>query len=329
MIARFCIAVAVVLAAQMPSAAPARPVFSLSETASLAQTLTTASDPALLEWSCGRLVTSLMQENLDGSPPSRNPQRDASFAAIRTFLQSSRPARARVACARRLYGVRYPLRDVSNGRTVASAYGDLADEVVLGMLSDPLPGVRAGAAGAMWSSTVSKDGHVLLLQAQADSSPEVVAACLKNMASPMNADIAANHDGGLYDRTIERMLRSDDAVIVGGALHAYVARHGTGADSTLRRFTVDKRPLVRREAIDAYAGFPIFSDAMARFMESRLNDPDPAVRVAVYDRLFQMGDHRALPALERIAQTAPTKAQRTAARDAAVSIRTETPPSFR
>ena len=274
-----------------------------------------ASGSDILSAACNRLVIPLFNVTLTRtiSGPA-----DANLSAMTTFILSGHDTRARIHCAMRLASVQKLHAD-----SAKSAYARAANGVVLRMFELANPAIRKGAADALWGTVYPQNGRALLHHARNDPSPVVAATSFHNLLYPMEADIRLSHDGARYRDAISRGLKSRHDAVVAGALSAYAEYHRSGADPLLRRYAVDKRRIVRRGAIDAYDLVMRINPGMVRFVESRLNDPDTAVRDSVMLALFRWGDHHALAKIASLARTAPTAAERSSARKYEAALRTQ------
>jgi hypothetical protein len=288
----------------------------------IATTETVAADAAILRHAsnarqlidaCGRLVSSLFVTTPIFFTVHASADGEAALAAMKAFVLSGHNTPARIRCARYLGNTSIVSYEPASFSKSYSPYADRANAVVLALFDDPNATVRAGAAKALWGIRSAKDGQALLQEANTDPAPAVVAASFTNMFWGMKADISASHDEQAYDSAISRGLHSKDQDVIAGALTAYAALHGIDADETLRTYALDKRSTVRLGAITAYDSMMAYNKAITNFLESRLSDPDIDVRDRVMLELMRMGDTHALPAIEELARTAPTAAERASA----------------
>lgn len=261
---------------------------------------------------CRNLTSALYVTVPAGTSGRSSPNGDAAFAAMTMFVQAGHDTQARVRCARYLGNISLVGIEPPNLKTY-SPYADQAIAVLFGLFKDRDPLIRAGAAKALWAIRSPAVGQALLHQANTDPSPIVVGAAFQTMFWAMKADVAATHDAQAYDDSIARGLRSKSSEIVVGALSAYGALHGIQADPTLRKYALDKRPAVREGAVAAFESMMAYNTSITDFLESRLSDPDINVRDRVMLELMRMGDTHALPAIQRLARTAPTAGERASA----------------
>ncbi|HET9393078.1 MAG TPA: HEAT repeat domain-containing protein [Candidatus Rubrimentiphilum sp.] len=278
-----------------------------------AATLQHSSNSQQLIDACRNLTSALYVTVPIGTSGQSSPNGDAALAAMTKFVQSGHNTQARVRCARYLGNISLVGMEPPNLKTY-SPYADQAIAVLFALFKDRDPLIRAGAANALWGIRSPAVGQALLHLANTDPSPIVVGAAFQTMFWAMKADIAANHDAQAYDDSIARGLRSIDSDVVVGALSAYGALHGFQANSVLRTYAAsDKRPAVREGAIAAFESMMEWNKSITDFLESRLSDPDINVRDRVMLELMRFGDYHALPAIQRLAKTAPTAQERASA----------------
>ncbi len=262
---------------------------------------------------CASLVPALFVTTPILVKATSSPNGDAALAALKTFLLTGHNNAARIRCARRVASAYMQSVDPAHFSVTYSPYAEQANAAILAMFGDRDPDVRVGAAYALWGLSSAIDGRALLQHANSDPSPAVVAASFQNMFWGMKTDVAASHDEKAYDDAIARGLDSSNPDVIAGALTAYSALHGLAADTALRRYARDKRATVRLGAIAAYDAMMAYNTSIMRFLESRLRDPNIDVRDRVMLELMRMGDEHAIPAIENLARTAPTAAERASA----------------
>lgn len=285
--------------------------------------LARASSPAILIAACNRLVAALGATTPYGVPPPRDPERDADAAAVIAFLHSAHDAATRGQCARD-FAARTTQHAVDIGKSEwHSAYGVDAIDAVITLLHAPQTVMRLAACKALAGMQLPPVGPALLHVAQTDTEPHVKEAAFRSLPWPMRNDIALTHDAAKYRRAIAAALRANDPVVVPGALVAIAGLDGLTADPTLRTFARSPNATTRAAAIDAYDAMMAFNPSIVHFIESRLSDPSPIVRTSVMERLFMMADHHAIPAIRRLAATAPTKAERKSAADFARAVQSQ------
>ncbi|MDQ6943904.1 MAG: hypothetical protein M3169_15505 [Candidatus Eremiobacteraeota bacterium] len=204
-----------------------------------------------------------------------------------------------------------------------SAYGTDATDAVLTLLHAPEAEMRIAACKALYGMRPRPVGRALLRVAQTDADPRVKAAAFRSLHWPMRADIIATHDAASYRRAIATALYANDPIVVPGALLALAGLDGLNADRTLRIFAGSPNATIRAGAIDAYDAMMTYDPSIERFIESRLTDPSPVVRDAVMRRLFMMADHHAIPAIQTLARTAPTKSERKSAAEFARAVQSQ------
>lgn len=298
-----------VLAAILSAAVPAN-----ASTNSDILALERAAPPAAQIAACHRLATPVMLAVSKGERPSKLAAEN--LHALRRFALSENNAAARIRCGRYLANVA-----MMSGSQTDNPYAVASNDVVLAMLEDPNPEIRAGAAKDLWGTSFPANARALLKHALHDPMPAVAAASYLNLHWPMLADIAASRDRALYADAVAQGLKSKQDIIVGAALSAYVDLHLGDADSFLRTYALDRRPLVRLGAIDAYDRVTRVTQSMVRFVESRLRDTDKDVRESAMLRVFRWGDHDAVPQLEQLARTASTADERATAREYVVAMK--------
>lgn len=287
-------------------------------------TLATSSNTAALVKACSTLQPALWESIPAGSQPKHTPDGDAAMRALSHFLIGQGNPKARISCLRFVRNLSTSVYSGDIKTKSASAYvADVSLTLRRMLRDDPSPAMRVAAAQAMWGSAYPDDGVALLQSAGHDSSPAVRAAAFRNMMWPARADIKRTNDLASYDAAIGAALKSPDAQIVGGALIAQASLHGLAADAATRPFAFDRRPLVRESAIDAYGYMQSVNVSEECFIESRLNDPDPNVRGSVMQRLFEVGDHAAVPAIEKLAAGAPTADERKEAAEYVRAFKTQ------
>ncbi|HEV2261920.1 MAG TPA: HEAT repeat domain-containing protein [Candidatus Rubrimentiphilum sp.] len=274
-----------------------------------------SANPQQLIDACKALVPKISIENSE-----------AAFAAVKQFILSGHNTHARNACARTLSTISILSFGRDKNSRNYSPYVSRANDVLLTMLENRNPAIRVGAANAMWGALIADDGRALLRHANGDSDQAVVAASLQNMHWGMVADVAITHDAQAYDNAIARSLHSGDEDILIAALSAYGGLHRLGAVPLLSRYALDKRPAVRAGAIAAFGAMQMYNKQVLAFIESRLADPNIDVRYAVMLQLMRFGDSNALPAIEKLARTAPTAKERASAAEYAKAIAQETAP---
>ena len=286
-------------------------------------TLARVSSPPILIAACSRLVVALGATTAWNAPAPRDVGRDADAVAIVAFLHSRKDVATRARCARDL-AVQTNLRLVEVTRTERhSAYGPDAIAAIITLLTASDAKVRIAASKALYGMQSTPIGPALLRVAQCDADPRVKDAAFRALPWPMRADVAATDDAGAYRRAIASALRANDPIVVPGALVALAGLDGLNADRTLRRFAGSPNVTIRAGAIDAYDAMMAYNPSIVRFMESRLTDPSPVVRDAVMSRLFMMADYHAIPAIRRLAATAPTRAERKSAAEFARAVQSQ------
>jgi HEAT repeat protein len=284
-------------------------------------TLKTSSDTRQLFDACNRLVSSLFVTTPILAKVSSSPNGPAALAALKTFVLSGRNSVARIRCARPLAQATMQSVDPAHFSVTYSPYAEQANAIVLSLFGDPDPEIRVGAANALWGIHNAIDGRALLMHANSDPSPIVVAASFRNLLWGMQADIAASDNAKSYDDAIARGLHSRHEDVISGALTAYASLHSLQADPVLRRYALDRRAGVRLGAITAYDFMMAYNKSIMAFLETRLSDPSVDVRDRVMLELMRMGDEHALPAIDKIARTAPTAEERASAAAYARTIR--------
>lgn len=288
----------------------------------IAATENVAADAAILKHTsntqqlidaCSRLLSPLFVTTPIIYTAHSSPNGEAALAAMKTFVLYGHNTLARIRCARYLGNTSILSYEPAKLSKSYIPYADRANAIILALFDDRDPALRAGAAKALWGIPSVEDGHALLRQANTDPAPAVVAASFNNMFWGMKADISASHDEQAYDSAISRGLHSKDQDVIAGALTAYAGLHSINADKTLRVYALDKRPAVRLGAIAAYDTMMAYNESITDFLESRLSDPNSDVRDRVMLELMRMSDTHALPAIEQLARTAPTAAERASA----------------
>lgn len=283
-----------------------------------------SSNTQQLITACKNLMPGLFVTARYPSTANQSAATDPALNALTDFLLRGRNTTARISCARWLKSTQFQSMDAAGHWETYSPYADRANAILLQMLENSDPSIRVGAANALWGISRAENGRALLRHASADPNSDVAAASFMNLFWGMQADIAATHDRSAYDNAIARGLQSNYENVVAGALSAYGGLHGVSADATLRRYALDKRAAVRLGAIAAYDALMAYNSSITRFLESRLNDPNIDVRDRVMLELMRMSDVHALPAIEKLARTAPTAAERASASAYAAAIKKET-----
>jgi hypothetical protein len=250
----------------------AEPVVANASVPADAAILKHASSTQQLIDACKRLIPPLFVTAPIPFTPHSSPNGEAALAAMKSFVLSGHNTPARIRCARDLANTSIQSVEPVKLSKSYSPYADRANAVLLAMLEDRDPAIRAGAANALWGISSPADGRALLRHATTDHAPVVITASFYNIFWGMKADIAASHDEQAYDYAIARGLHSNNANIIAGALTAYAALHGIRADETLRVYALDKRPLVRLGAITAYDSMLAYNKSITDFLESRLSD---------------------------------------------------------
>jgi hypothetical protein len=276
-------------------------------------TLKGSSSTQQLIDACNQLVPALFVTTPIIVKATSSPNGEAALAALKAFIITGHNKTARIRCARRVASANMQSIDPAHFTSTYSPYAEHANAAVLAMFGDPDPDVRVGAAYALWGISSAIDGRALLQHANSDPSPEVVAASFQNMLWGMKADIRASQNEKTYDDAIARGLDSPNADVIAGALTAYSSLHGLAADPVLRRYALDKRAAVRLGAITAYDSMMAYNTSIQRFLESRLSDTNVDVRDRVMLQLMRTGDEHAIPAIEKLARSAPTAAERASA----------------
>ncbi len=285
--------------------------------------LARASSPSIVYAACDRLVIALGAKTADGAPAPRDAERDADAAAVIAFLHSGHDVTTRGHCARD-FAFRTTAHAIDADKQERhSAYGPDAVDAVITLLHAPDATMRIAASKALYGLQSGPVGPALLHAAQTDADARVKAAAFRSLPIPMRADIATTHDEAAYRRTIATALRTNDQIVVPGALVALAGLDGINADATLRRFARSPNATIRAGAIDAYDTIMEFNPSVIRFIESRLADPSSDVRDAVMLRLFRMGDHNAIPAIQHLANSAPTAAERKSAAEYARALKNQ------
>lgn len=286
-------------------------------------TLARASSPSIIYAACDRLVIALGAKTAYGDPAPRDAERDADAAAVIAFLHSGHDVTTRGHCARD-FAIRTTAHAIdAEKQEWHSAYGPDAVDAVITLLRAPDATMRIAASKALYGLQPRPVGSALLHAAKTDPDARVKAAAFRALPWSMRADIATTHDATPYRQTIASALRTNDQVIVPGALVALAGLDGVKADATLRRFARSPNATIRAGAIDAYDTMMEFNPSIMHFVESRLSDPSPLVRNSVMGRLFMMADHHAIPAIRRLAATAPTKAERKSAAEYARAVQSQ------
>lgn len=286
-------------------------------------TLARASSPSILYPACDRLVVALIAQTAYGAPAPRDAERDADAAAVIAFLHSGHDVATRGRCARD-FAARTNVHVIDIGKSEwHSAYGTDATDAVITLLHAPDAEMRIDACKALHNMLSRPIGRALLHAAQTDTDPRVKDAAFRSLPWPMRADVNATHDAVSYRRAIVSALHANDPIVVPGALLALAGLDGLNADRTLRSFAGSPNATIRAGAIDAYDAMMAFDPSIVRFIESRLTDPSPVVRDAVMQRLFMMADHHAIPAIQTLARTAPTKTERKSAAEFARAVRSQ------
>ena len=300
-----------VLASLTVATLAAGPVPSLP---SLRATLDRASSPALLRTACARLATSLSDVTAIG----RTPERDASFASIARFVRSRRSVDQRAWClknARTLSTLSAPASGASALDAHAGPYSGDIESLQVALFGAPRESDRLVAAIGSRTDARPPVGRLLLAAAARDSSPRVRAAALHALNWPMHADIRAGASRSRYDRVIRRALADPDPAIVVAGLRAYVALHDLPqSDATLRRYARATNPRVRAGALQAYDTYPSADPGVRAFIETRLNDPDRAVRIAAIEEFAWVDDSHTRATLRRIIRGGRTAVERDEAR---------------
>ena len=285
--------------------------------------LARSSSPPILIAACNRLAAALVASTEYGGEAPRDPERDADAAAVIAFLHSRHDVATRGPCAR-AFAMRTNAHMIDAAkREWHSAYGADAVDAVITLLHAPDAEMRIAASRALYGMPARPVGPVLLRVAQTDADSRVKAAAFRSLPLTMRADIATNHNAAIYRRTIISALRTNDPVVLPGALVALAGLDGVNADRTLRHYARSPKPAVRAGAIDAYDTMMEFNKGIIRFIESRLADPSPDVRDAVMLRLYRMGDEHAIPAILHLAASAPTHAERQSAADYAHALKSQ------
>ncbi|MBV9269669.1 MAG: HEAT repeat domain-containing protein [Candidatus Eremiobacteraeota bacterium] len=259
---------------------------------------------------CESLASDLLQHTSVAAKSVRTETGDRAFSALRQFILMGTDNRARAQCARDLVDASSLIALDKDGRKISSGYGNAAITVAIQLLRDSNTQMRISGTKALYGISEPSVGRALLRIARIDPSNPVRSAAFYNMVLSMKADVVTTHDEAAYKTAISQALKNRDTAIVVSGLYAYAGLYGMSADTVLRRYAADARPQVRAGAIAAYDGMMGSNNSMERFIESRLNDPDASVRSQVLLRLLRMGDTHALPAMKRLARTAPTGTER-------------------
>jgi len=285
--------------------------------------LARVSSPSLLIAACNRLIVALGATTPYGAPAPRDAERDADAAAVIAFLHSGHDVATRGRCAHD-FAARTNVHFIDVGKSEwHSAYGFDAANAVITLLQAPDAEMRIAASKALYGIQPRPVGRALLHVAQTDADPRVKEAAFRSLPWPMRNDIALTHDAASYRRAIASALQVNDPIVVPGALVALAGLDGLNADRTLRILARSPNATIRASAIDAYDAMMAFDPSIVRFMESRLTDSSPVVRDAVMRRLFMMADHHAIPAILRLAATAPTRAERANASEFARAVKSQ------
>ena len=281
-----------------------------------------SSDTQALINSCRHLIPAMFVTTPYLTKATSSPNGETALTALKTFILTGHNAAAQIRCARDLGSASHvQVADPPTRSMTYSPYADHANEAILAMFNDPNPAIRVGAANAMWGVSVAADGRALLRHADSDPDPAVVAASFQNLYWGMKADVDASHDEIAYDTVIARGLNSSNVNVIAAALTGYGGLHSIAADKTLRRYALDKRAAVRLGAIAAYDSLMVYNKSITDFLETRLSDPNIDVRDRVMLELMRMGDEHALPAIDKLARTAPTADERSSAAGYAKTIR--------
>ena len=206
-------------------------VATVASTVDAQRTLAIAQSRPLLEQACIQVALPL------GALPARTTAGDASVAALRSFVHSKRSVNVRAWCLRNA-------RDLDRMQAPSTYATDLA-AIELAMLTSHDVNEQLVGARAAWGDVNLRTGRLLLRLARPDRSVGVRVAALRNLYWPMNVDIATDHDGPVYARTIDRALHDhDDRIAVAGLL-AYSMLYQKSADATSARL----RPQSRSRAL--------------------------------------------------------------------------------
>jgi len=301
--------------AQSATAAPAN----VSANAAI---LKQSSNTQALVDACRNLVPAMFVTTPYLTKATSSPNGEAALTAIKTFILTGHNAQARIRCAGAVGSASsVTMADPRTRSMTYTPYADRVNEAILAMFKDPDPAIRVGAADALWGVRSPAVGRALLHIAKTDPNTSVVAAAFQTMFWSMKADVSATHDNQAYDQAIARGIGSNNVDVVAAALTAYGALHGLAADKLLRGYALDKRAGVRLGAIAAYDALMAYNTSIANFLESRLSDPNVDVRDRVMLQLMRIGDLHALPAIDKLARTAPTAAERASAAAYAKTMR--------
>lgn len=178
--------------------------------------------------------------------------------------------------------------------------------------------VRLATARALTTVDTPAAREVLLRHAQEDESPYVVAACIDTLAAQGAADTTTVALAGLKRDSVNEVVRN-------AALRALGTLGGEAHVAALLPFASMSTPrMARGAAIDALARASEWATDTTPTREALvalLDAPSPGVRRAAISGLRNLGDARAVPALERHAATTTQKDEANSAREVASALR--------